>query len=157
MRGNWSPAGCSPRSRSGGNDLSDRRCPYCGERVPSFSVNCPNCYRSLPQEEKQETYRIIDDDRAPSVRRVNRRTVAFLAFIPAVFGLFGLGQLYQRDWHKGFMFLLMGILMMTTIVLINLEWSGAGAIILTIGLFILFIGGYLIQAFDAVVRSLFRF
>lgn len=91
------------------------------------------------------------------MRRVDRRTVAFLAFIPAVFGLFGLGQLYQRDWHKGFMFLLMGVLMMTTIVLINLEWSGAGAIILTIGLFILFIGGYLIQAFDAVVRSLFRF
>ncbi|MBP5394574.1 MAG: hypothetical protein J6Y18_01530 [Candidatus Methanomethylophilaceae archaeon] len=74
-----------------------------------------------------------------------------------MFGLFGLGQLYQRDWHKGIMFLLMGVLMMTTIVMINLEWGGALAIILTIGLFILFIGGYLIQAFDAVVRSLFRF
>ncbi|MBP5394575.1 MAG: hypothetical protein J6Y18_01535 [Candidatus Methanomethylophilaceae archaeon] len=62
--------------------MSDRRCPYCGERVPSFTDNCPNCYRSIPREEKQETYRIIDDDRAPSVRRVNRRMVAFLAFIP---------------------------------------------------------------------------
>ena len=125
--------------------------------MPSFTDNCPNCYRSIPREEKQETYRIIDDDRAPSVRRVDRRVVVFLAFIPAVFGLFGLGQLYQKDWRKGFMFLMMGVLMMTVIVLINLEWSGAGAIILTIGLFILFIGGYLLQAFDAVVRSLFRF
>ena len=138
--------------------MGDRKCPYCGERVPSFSVNCPNCYRSLPGEERQqETYRIIDDDRAPSVYRVDRRVVAFLAFIPAVFGLFGLGQMYQRDWRKGFMFLMMGVLMMTVIVLINTEFSGAGVIILTIGLFILFIGGYLIQAFDAVVRSLFRF
>ena len=88
---------------------------------------------------------------------MDRRVVAFLAFIPAVFGLFGLGQMYQRDWRKGFMFLMMGVLMMTVIVLINTEFSGAGVIILTIGLFILFIGGYLIQAFDAVVRSLFRF
>ena len=138
--------------------MADRRCPHCGERVPSFSINCPNCYRSIPSEDPpKEEYRIIDDDRAPSVRRVNRKLVAFLAFVPGVFGLFGLGQLYQKDWHKGFLFLLTGVLMMTTIVLINLEWSGAGAIILTIGLFILFIGGYLIQAFDAVVRSLFRF
>ena len=138
--------------------MGDRQCPSSGERVPSFSVNCPNCYRSLPGEERQqETYRIIDDDRAPSVYRVDRRVVAFLAFIPAVFGLFGLGQMYQRDWRKGFMFLMMGVLMMTVIVLINTEFSGAGVIILTIGLFILFIGGYLIQAFDAVVRSLFRF
>ena len=76
--------------------MGDRKCPYCGERVPSFSVNCPNCYRSLPGEERQqETYRIIDDDRAPSVYRVDRRVVAFLAFIPAVFGLFGLGQMYH--------------------------------------------------------------
>lgn len=126
--------------------------------MPSFSVNCPNCYRSLPGEEKQqETYRIIDDDRAPSVHRVDRRVVAFLAFIPAVFGLFGLGQIYQKDYRKGFVFLLTGVLMMTVMVLLITEVGGAGAVFLTIGLFILFIGGYLIQAFDAVVRSLFRF
>ena len=157
MPANSSPAGCSPRSRSGGSELSGRRCPYCGERIPSFADNCPSCYRSVPREDKQETYRIIEDDRAPSLYRVDHRIVIFLAFIPAVFGLFGLGQLYQKDWHKGMMFLMVGILMMTTIVLINIEWSGAGAIVLTIGLLILFIGGYLIQAFDAVVRSLFRF
>ena len=56
-------------------------------------MNCPNCYRSIPQEEpRQEEYRIIDDDRAPSLRRVNRKVVALLAFIPGVFGLFGLGS-----------------------------------------------------------------
>lgn len=126
--------------------------------MPSFSVNCPNCYRSIPQEEpRQEEYRIIDDDRAPSLRRVNRKTVALLAFIPGVFGLFGLGQLYQKDWHKGIMFLLMGIFMMATMVLLLTSVGGPVAIILFIGLLILFIGGYLIQAFDAVVRSLFRF
>ena len=136
-----------------------RKCPYCGERVPTFSVNCPSCDRSLPRDEpkEQETYRIIDDDRAPSLYRVNRRTVALLAFIPGVFGIFGLGQMYQKDWHKGIMFLLMGIFMMTTIVMLFSMVGGPVGIFLGIGLLILFIGGYLIQAFDAVVRSLFRF
>ncbi|MBQ3735611.1 MAG: zinc ribbon domain-containing protein [Candidatus Methanomethylophilaceae archaeon] len=138
--------------------LADRRCPHCGERVPSFSINCPNCYRSIPPEDPpKEEYRIIDDDRAPSVRRVNRKLVAFLAFVPGVFGLFGLGQLYQKDWHKGIMFLLTGILMMASMVMLLKMVGGPVAIILFIGLLILFIGGYLIQAFDAVVRSLFRF
>ena len=121
-------------------------------------MNCPNCYRDIPPEkEPKEEYRIIDDDRAPSVRRVNRKIVMSLAFIPAVFGLFGLGQLYQKDWHKGIMFLLMGIFMMTTMVLLLSSVGGPVAIVFFIGLLILFIGGYLIQAFDAVVRSLFRF
>ena len=138
--------------------MTDRRCPYCGERVPSFSVNCPNCYRNIPSEEgPKEEYRIIDDDRAPSVYRVNRKVVIFLAFIPAVFGLFGLGQLYQKDWNKGIMFLFTGVLMMASMVMLLTMVGGPVAIVLFIGLLILFIGGYLIQAFDAVVRSLFRF
>ena len=138
--------------------MADRRCPYCGERVPSFSVNCPNCYRSLPQEEsKREEYRIIDDDRAPSLHTVNRKAVIFLALIPGVFGLFGLGHLYQKDWHKGILFLLTGVLMMFTMVMMLSVVGGPVGIFFFIGLLILFIGAYLLQAFDAIVRSLFRF
>ena len=137
--------------------MADRRCPYCGERVPTFSINCPSCYRSIPREEpKQEEYRIIDDDRAPSVRRVNRKAVAILALVPGVFGLFGLGQLYQRDWYKGIMFLATGILMMAAMVVTLSSGWGPFAIVFFIGLLILFIGAYLLQAFDAIVRSLFR-
>ncbi len=137
--------------------MADRRCPYCGERVPTFSVNCPNCYRSLPREEPKEEYRIIDDDRAPSLHRVNRKAVAFLALVPGVFGLFGLGHLYQKDWHKGILFLLTGVLMMFTMVMMLSAVGGPIGIFFFIGLLILFIGAYLLQAFDAVIRSLFRF
>lgn len=136
--------------------MSDRRCPHCGERIPSFSINCPSCYRSIPREEPRETYRIIDDDRAPSLHRVNRKAVMLLALIPGVFGLFGLGHFYQRDCRKGAFFLMMGVFMMSVIVLLNTTVKGPLAIVMTIGLMILFIGAYLFQAFDAIVRSLFR-
>lgn len=140
--------------------MSDRKCPFCGERVPTFSLNCPRCYRAIPMEKREETqsftYKIIDDDMAPSLRRVNRRVVLLLALIPAVFGLWGLGQLYQKDYRKGFTFLAAGVSMMTLMVCVNTFVGGPAAFVFVIGMLILYIGGYLAQAFDAFVRSLFR-
>ncbi len=136
--------------------MADRRCPNCGELVPAFSLTCPKCYRSIPREEPEGRYRIIDDDRAPSPRMTNHRLVFILSIIPAVFGLFGLGQLYQRDWAKGLTFLAAGVLLMTVMVLM-FGAGGAMGIVLGIGTLILFIGVFLLQAFDSIVRSLFTF
>ena len=137
--------------------MADRRCPYCKELVPEFSVNCPRCYRDIPMEASGR--RPIDDSRAPSVNTVNRRTVALLALIPGAIGLMGLGHFYQKDYRKGGMFLCMGILMMSAIVMLvtNISASIAGAlsVVLTVFMVIMFIGTYLVQAFDAMVRSLF--
>ena len=142
--------------------MSDRRCPFCGERVPTFSLNCPRCYRAIPmenraKEERNDGYTIIDDDRAPSLHRVDRRMVLILALIPAVFGLFGLGQIYQKDYRKGFTFMLVGVSMMALMVSLYTYVGGGLAFVLIVGLLILFIGGYIVQAFDAFVRSLFTF
>ncbi|MBE6525672.1 MAG: hypothetical protein E7Z66_03805 [Thermoplasmata archaeon] len=140
--------------------MSDRRCPSCGEKVPSFSVTCPKCYKSIPRDEPKEKpngYKIIDDDRAPSIRTVNRKTVLILALIPGALGLMGLGQIYQKDYRKGFMFMIIGILLMTSIVSLMTGSGGALSVILTVFSIIMFIGAYLIQAFDAFVRSLFSF
>ena len=138
--------------------MADRRCPYCKERVPEFSVNCPRCYRDIPPEASGRTP--IDDARAPSVNAVNRRAVAMLALIPGAIGLMGLGHFYQKDYRKGAMFLSMGILMMAAIVIlvsgISASVTGVMSIILTVFMVIMFIGTYLIQAFDAIVRSLFK-
>lgn len=142
--------------------MSDRKCPFCGERVPTFSLNCPRCYRAIPmekrgKEERNDGYTIIDDDRAPSLHRVDRRMVLILALIPAVFGLFGLGQIYQKDYRKGFTFMLVGVSMMALMVSLYTYVGGGLAFVLIVGLLILFIGGYIVQAFDAFVRSLFTF
>ena len=140
-----------------------RKCPYCGESVPSFSINCPKCYRSIPREE----YRINDDpidsgipnDRAPSLQVYNRKTVMLLALIPAALGFMGLGQMYMKEYNKGVKFLAVGLATFISLVLLitNYDSFGSGkffAVALTIFLFILFIGTYVVQAFDAIVRSL---
>ena len=140
-----------------------RKCPYCGEYVPSNSLNCPKCYKSIPREE----YKVNDDiktgsipnDRAPSVQVFDRRTVMLLALIPAAIGLMGLGQIYEREYSKGVKFLIAGIILFASIVALitNFDSFGSGkflAVALAIFLFILFIGTYVVQAFDAIVRSL---
>ena len=140
-----------------------RRCPYCGEYVPSNSLNCPKCYKSIPREE----YKIKEDikkgpipnDRAPSVQVFNRRIVKLLALIPAAIGLMGLGQIYEREYSKGVKFLIAGIIMFASIVALIVNFDSFGgwkflAVALAIFLFILFIVTYVIQAFDAIVRSL---
>ena len=140
-----------------------RKCPYCGEFVPSNSLNCPKCYKSIPREEYTVKEDIktgtIPNDRAPSVHVFNRKTVMFLALIPAAIGLMGLGQIYEREYNKGVKFLIAGIILFVSIVLLitNFDSFGGGkflAVALAIFLFILFIGTYVVQAFDAIVRSL---
>lgn len=140
-----------------------RKCPYCGEAVPSYSLNCPKCYKSIPREEFKVNEDIrsdnIPNDRAPSVQVFSRRTVMFLALIPAAIGLMGLGQIYEREYNKGVKFLIAGIILFGSIVALitNFDSFGGGkflAVALAIFLFILFIGTYVVQAFDAIVRSL---
>lgn len=140
-----------------------RKCPYCGEEVPSYSLNCPKCYKSIPREEFKVKEDIktgpIPNDRAPSVQVFNRRTVMFLALIPAAIGLMGLGQMYEKEYSKGVRFLIAGVILFSAIValIVNFDSFGGGkflAVALAIFLFILFIGTYVVQAFDAIVRSL---
>ncbi len=144
--------------------MSDRRCPYCGEKVPSFSLNCPKCYKTLPREDEfriQDDIRTgsIPDDRAPSVRTFDRKIVLFLALIPAALGLMGMAQMYEREFKKGLIFLIGGLIPFIPMILIiaNIGSFGGGTIFAAIGLvffIIIFIIGYIIQAFDALIRSI---
>ena len=140
-----------------------RKCPYCGEPVPSFSLNCPKCYRSIPREEptpevKRGSGR-IPNDRAPSVRVFDRRIVILLALVPAALGLMGMGQMYMKEYSKGMRFLAVGLTTFVCLVLLITNYDSFGAfrflaVVLTIFLLMFFIGTYVVQAFDAIVRSL---
>lgn len=142
--------------------MSDRRCPYCNERVPSHSLTCPKCYRDIPRE-KEDTKTVKDTAASNSVSRfvTNRTAVLLLALIPSAFGLMGLGQIYERRYKRGLMFLAVGFLLFLTLVLLinsfghlqgGWPFLATGAAILT-GL--MFLGVYLFQAFDALVGSFF--
>ena len=142
-----------------------RKCPYCGEAVPSYSLNCPKCYRDIPREEykvQEDIKKGVPNDRAPSIRRINMKVVILLALIPAAMGLMGMGQMYEREYSKGFFFLIPGLLMFIALVFLftNFNSFGAGAFLAVAGiifLLILYIGLYAVQAFDAIVRSIIPF
>ena len=140
-----------------------RKCPYCGEPVPSFSINCPKCYKSIPREEpkakEQQRSERIPNDRAPSVQVFNSKLVIFLALVPAAVGLMGMGQIYMKEYNKGLKFLAVGLTAFVCLVLLITNYDSFGswkflAVIITIFMLMFFIGTYVVQAFDAIVRSL---
>jgi len=144
--------------------MSDRKCPYCNEHVPSYSLTCPKCYRNIPREEKNMKDKDIkESETSNSVSKsvTNKTLVLLLAFIPSAFGLMGLGQIYEREYKRGLTFLAVGLFLFIILVMLINSFShvNGGWSFITIGATILvglvFIGTYLIQAFDALVRSLF--
>lgn len=134
--------------------------------MPSYSLNCPKCYRQIPREEEKVeedirgNYR-INDDMAPSVQVYNRKVVMALALIPSIFGFMGFGQFYEREYKKGAMFLIVGLALFWSMVglISSFNSFGAGGNFLALGLLIgaaiLFVATYVAQAFDALVRSIF--
>lgn len=89
--------------------MADRRCPYCGELVPSNSVTCPKCYKKIPTE--PEPVRRERRSSEGGGRTPNRTVALLLAIIPGFFGLLGLGLIYRNPRQKrGYLALVLGLL-----------------------------------------------
>lgn len=90
--------------------MADRRCPYCGELVPSTSITCPKCYRKIPSE--PEPVRRESGSQSKGSGRSSSRTIAILlSVIPGLFGLLGLGLIYKNPRRKiGYIALVIGLL-----------------------------------------------
>lgn len=122
-----------------------RYCPNCGAIVPPNSLTCPQCYCEIPRDMREEpepgynprySTRSKEEYREQIGRRHKSTTVALiLATIPALFGLLGLGLIYEdhRDW-RGYRYLLVGlalyIIMAAMIILVDV--SGTLGLILFI-------------------------
>jgi hypothetical protein len=143
--------------------MTDRRCPNCGEMVPSNSLTCPKCYHSIPREEKKEPNERVADSRAPTPKVINKTAVLLLALIPAAFGFMGFGQFYEGEYKKGALFLCVGLPLFVAMVLLIRSYGsfGAGWTFLALGMTVLcgllFAATYIVQAADALIRSLFTF
>ena len=69
-----------------------RRCPKCGEPVPSNCITCPKCYTKLPAEPVERP-----KENAKQPQKDNKHTIALiLTIVPALFGFLGLGMLYNN-------------------------------------------------------------
>ncbi len=91
--------------------MADRRCPNCGELVPSNSITCPKCFKKIPNDPEP----VRNDNGAGSGTKPrkdrNRTVMLVLSIIPAFIGLLGLGLIYKYPTRKrGYVALLLGLL-----------------------------------------------
>lgn len=102
--------------------MADRRCPYCGELVPSNSITCPKCFKKIPSE--PEPVREERQERKPkneNGRRYSRKVALLLSLIPGLFGFLGLGLIYRNPRQKrGYVALVLGLLFFWAAVLLTM-------------------------------------
>ena len=117
-----------------------RRCPYCGELVPSNSITCPKCYKRIPVEPEP----VREEKRGPKNeqgRTYNRKLALALTLIPGLFGILGLGLIYRNPrQRRGYVALLFGALFFVLAVpcwiIYVLMYLGCAALVLMDNVFI---------------------
>lgn len=108
--------------------MADRRCPYCGELVPSNSITCPKCFKKIPKEPEPVREEGREKPRQERGRHYNRTVALGLSLIPGLVGFLGLGLIYSNPRKKrGYFALALGLLFF---------WC---AVLLTIPLFSIFL------------------
>ena len=120
--------------------MADRRCPYCGELVPSTSITCPKCYKKIPAE-PESVRRESDRPKNESGRRYNRTVAILLSLIPGLFGLLGLGLIYRNPRQKrGYIALVLGLLFFVAAMGFTI---GVFTVFLAVPCWIVYVLGYL--------------
>ena len=120
--------------------MADRRCPYCGELVPSNSLTCPKCYKRIPKEPEPAPRR--EERRETGGKRdYSRKIAVFLCLIPGLFGLLGLGLVYRNPRQKrGYIALVIGLLVFVAAAFLTM---GGFTIFLAVPFWIVYVLMYL--------------
>lgn len=145
-------------------DMSQRRCPNCGEYVPSNALTCPKCFAEVPRDESGTE---MEDYSGGRRRRDTGRKSMFLlrilSILPAFFGVLGLGQIYLEPRRsRGYWFLLIGLFLfaMFTVLLRSMLDSGIlSAVLLLIPVVIvllIYLSAAVAVYLDAVFGSVFN-
>ena len=80
--------------------MADRRCPFCGELVPSNSITCPKCFRKIPVEPEPVRKERRENPKNEQGRRYSKKLALALTLIPGLFGILGLGLIYRNPRQK---------------------------------------------------------
>lgn len=128
--------------------MVDRRCPFCGELVPSNSLTCPKCYKKIPADYQPEPVQP-----QPS-KKANRKYALIIGAVLGLFGLLGMGQLYYGRYKRGAMFLVVGLVFFIPAVVLAfivplISW------ILAVPLFVIYALLYLAALADLVIDAAF--
>ncbi len=91
--------------------MADRRCPNCGERVPSNSITCPKCFKKIPNDPEPVRESNGSGSSSRTGKDRSRTVMLILSIVPAFVGLLGLGLIYKYPTRKrGYIALLLGLL-----------------------------------------------
>lgn len=128
--------------------MADRRCPFCGELVPSNSLTCPKCYKKIPADYQPEPVQ------PQQTRRPSRKFAIILGAVLGLFGLLGMGQLFCGRYKRGAMFLIVGLIffipaVILTFIIPMISW------VLAIPLFVIYAILYLVALADLVIDATF--
>lgn len=138
--------------------MAERRCPYCGELVPSTSITCPRCYKKIPVEpdKRADDYRMTGESPKEG-RGFSRKLALALNIVPGFFGILGLGQIY-RDWRqtRGYVFLALGLLLFWGAALILLNVMPILSGVVALPLLIIYVLLYIGAAADLVMNMIFH-
>ncbi len=90
----------------------DGVCPDCGHKNVEGASFCSECGRRLSSERPQEGAAMADPFAQPygpyPVKTLTRKDylAMFLAFVPGIVNIFGLGHLVMGKWSRAFMYLM---------------------------------------------------
>jgi hypothetical protein len=140
--------------------MSEKRCPNCKELVPSNSLTCPKCFAQIHRDAVQD---INENKKKDEKKNKSMKIAMFLATIPALIGLLGLGRIYldPKD-SRGYWYLVIGLVLFLPLLALLFTIFGSGpltVILLLIALVILslvYISAAVAIFFDTVFGSVFR-
>ncbi len=130
-----------------------RRCPNCGEMVPSNSITCPKCYKKIPVEPvRQQNERPEGGDGSKTPWKPNLKVALLLNLILGLFGVLGIGQLYCGK-RRGLVFLAAGLLFFGSAMIMIFAIPGISWI-LCVPLFVIYALIYLVCLAETVLNPI---
>jgi len=140
--------------------MNQKRCPNCGEYVPTNSLTCPKCFTSIPREtpvkREKDTKRDVPQDK-------NGTVALLLAVVPAFVGLLGLGKIYlEPEERRGYWFLVAGLLLFLPFLALffatlNSDFISAILLfIITIIVLLVYISAAIASILDTLFGSIFK-
>jgi hypothetical protein len=141
--------------------MADRRCPYCGELVPTNSITCPKCYKKIPVEPAPQPKEERASD--PGQKGAKSQKLALiLAIVFGIFGFLGVGRIYLTPREsRGYILMLLGLLFFVPAILLatSLMPSLFGTVLTTllaVPLFIIYGLLFIASLIDVLLGSVIR-
>lgn len=128
-----------------------RRCPQCGSQVPDNSLTCPKCFTPIARE--SEVARGGPGMERPEPGTKSGNTAMLLALLPGLLGVWGMGHFYLGEPDRGFRFLVLGLLITISMMLLASAAHLVFTVICLVFLALVWLALYAYHAFEVLTLT----